>query len=67
MCEASQLVEMTPILPEREAKGETLKHDKELDGYLDHPMIFTDISVNQDNRVSLSSYAFIHHLLLRQS
>ena len=39
---------MTPVLPEREPRGETLRHDEELDWYLEHRMVFTDISMNKD-------------------
>ena len=42
---------MTPVLPERQPRGQTLRHDEELDGYLEHHMVFTDISMNKDNRV----------------
>ena len=50
--EAKKLLEMTPVLPERQPRGETLRHDEEVDGYLDHCMVFTDISMDKDNKVS---------------
>ena len=48
---AKQLLQMTPVLTERAERGHSLKHDQELDGYLDHSILFTDISTNEDNRV----------------
>ena len=53
--EAKQLLQMTPVLPERKPRGQTLRHDQELDGFLDHRMIFTDISTNKENKVGFSN------------
>ena len=54
---------MTPVLPERARKGDTLKQDHELEGFLDNNMIFTDISMNKENKVSwlLERCDFIAH------
>jgi small subunit ribosomal protein S22 len=50
VAEAEQLLQMTPVLPGRAWRGETLKHDQELDGFLDNCMIFTDISMNKESK-----------------
>ena len=52
--EAKQLLQMTPILPEREPKGATLRNDKDLEGFLENHMIFTDISTKEENKVRVS-------------
>lgn len=51
MSEAEKLLQMTPVVAERAWRGETLKYDQELEGFLDHRMVFTDISMNRENRV----------------
>lgn len=51
MSEAKKLLQMTPVVPEREWRGETLKQDPELEGFLDNRMVFTDISMNKESRV----------------
>lgn len=49
--EAQQLLKMTPVLPERAQRGHTISEDEQLEGYLDHPMIFTDISTGKEKSV----------------
>lgn len=51
MSEAENLLQMTPVVSERTWRGETLKYDQELEGFLDHRMVFTDISMNKESRV----------------
>lgn len=51
MSEAEKLLQMTPVVAERAWRGETLKYDQKLEGFLDHRMVFTDISMNRENRV----------------
>lgn len=51
MSEAENLLQMTPVVSQRTWRGETLKYDQELEGFLDHRMVFTDISMNKESRV----------------
>ena len=51
MSEAQQLLKMTPVLPERAQRGHTISEDEQLEGYLDHAMIFTDISTGKEKSV----------------
>lgn len=51
MSEAENLLQMTPVVSERVWRGETLIYDQELEGFLDHRMVFTDISMNKESRV----------------
>ena len=51
MSEAQQLVKMTPVLAERAERGQTISRDEEVEGYLDHPTVFTDISQGVEAKV----------------
>ena len=53
MSEAQQLLKMTPVLPERAWRGHTISQDEQLEGYLNHPMIFTDISTDKEKSVRM--------------
>ena len=56
--EAQQLLQMTAVVPERAWRGESLSDDKELEGFLEHHMVFTDISMNKENNVRIKTVCF---------
>ena len=50
---AEVVLEMPPVLEERQEREETIEEDPKLKDYDSHPHVFVDISMSVSNRVSV--------------